>query len=118
MELRNITTFLRVAELQNFSQAAENLGYSQSAVTVQIRQLENELGVRLFDRIGKNIVITQYGKEFMTYAGEVLAAAARAAAGPLKNCQLSLKDWGIMPLPPLRVRCPSRGWPTPPSAGR
>ena len=62
MELRNLTTFMKVAELQNFSQAAEELGYSQSAVTVQIRQLENELGVRLFDRIGKNIVITQYGK--------------------------------------------------------
>ena len=80
MELRNLTTFMKVAELQNFSQAAEELGYSQSAVTVQIRQLENELGVRLFDRIGKNIVITQYGKEFMTYAGDVLAAAARASA--------------------------------------
>ena len=45
MELRNITTFLRVAELQNFTHAAQELGYSQSAVTVQIRQLEIELGV-------------------------------------------------------------------------
>ena len=59
MELRLLTTFLKVAQLQSFSKAAESLGYSQSAVTVQIRQLENELGVRLFDRIGKNIVITQ-----------------------------------------------------------
>ena len=80
MELRNLTTFMRVAELQNFSQAAQEMGYSQSAVTVQIRQLEDELGVRLFDRIGKNIVITQYGKEFMTYAGNVLEASAKAAA--------------------------------------
>ncbi|MEA4964532.1 MAG: LysR family transcriptional regulator [Oscillospiraceae bacterium] len=85
MELRNLTTFMKVAELQNFSQAAEELGYSQSAITVQIRQLENELGVRLFDRIGKNIVITQYGTEFMTYASEVLAAAGRAAAFACKN---------------------------------
>ena len=52
MELRNITTFLRVAELQNFTHAALELGYSQSAVTVQIRQLETELGVPLFERIG------------------------------------------------------------------
>lgn len=88
MELRNLTTFMKVAELQNFSQAAEDLGYSQSAVTVQIRQLENELGVRLFDRIGKNIVITQYGREFMTYAGEVLAAAARAVAFASENTTL------------------------------
>lgn len=71
---------MKVAELQNFSQAAIEMGYSQSAVTVQIRQLEDELGVRLFDRIGKNIVITQYGKEFMKYASEVLAASARAVS--------------------------------------
>ena len=42
MEIRNLTTFIRVAELQSFSRAAEQLGYSQSAVTVQIRQLERE----------------------------------------------------------------------------
>ena len=42
MEIRNLTTFIRVAELQSFSRAAEQLGYSQSAVTVQIRQLEQE----------------------------------------------------------------------------
>lgn len=83
-----MTTFMKVAELQNFSQAAEDLGYSQSAVTVQIRQLENELGVRLFDRIGKNIVITQYGTEFMHYASEVLAAADRAAAFASKDDNL------------------------------
>jgi len=78
MELRNLTTFMKVAELQNVSQAAEALGYSQSAVTVQIRQLETELGVRLFDRIGKNIVITEYGREFTSYASEVLSASVRA----------------------------------------
>ena len=43
MEFRNIITFLKVAELKNFSKAAEKLGYSQSAVTVQIKQLEKEL---------------------------------------------------------------------------
>ena len=42
MEFRNINTFLKVASTQNFSKAAEQLGYSQSAVTVQIRQLEKE----------------------------------------------------------------------------
>lgn len=47
MELRLLTTFLKVAQLQSFSKAAESLGYSQSAVTVQVQQLENELGVRL-----------------------------------------------------------------------
>ena len=58
MELRILNTFLKVAQLQSFSKAAESLGYSQSAITVQVQQLENELGVRLFDRIGKNVTIT------------------------------------------------------------
>ena len=55
MELRNINTFLKVAGTQNFSKAAEQLGYSQSAVTVQIQQLENELQTQLFERIGKRV---------------------------------------------------------------
>ncbi len=78
MELRNITTFLRVAELQNFTHAAEELGYSQSAVTVQIKQLETELGVPLFERIGRSVRLTQPGQSFLLYANEILRAAERA----------------------------------------
>ena len=48
MEFRQIQTFMQIAQVKNFSKTAELLGYSQSAVTVQIRQLETELGVRLF----------------------------------------------------------------------
>ena len=48
MEFKNIKTFLKVAELRNFSKAAEKLGYSQSAVTIQIQQLERELGCLLY----------------------------------------------------------------------
>ena len=50
MELRQLQTFTQIAQMQSFSRTAEMLGYSQSAVTVQIRQLENELNVKLFDR--------------------------------------------------------------------
>ena len=53
MEFREIVTFLQAAKLQSFSKAARQLGYSQAAVTIQIKQLEQELGVHLFDRIGK-----------------------------------------------------------------
>ena len=49
MELKNINTFLRVAELNSFTKAANELGYSQSTVTIQIKQLESELGFMLFD---------------------------------------------------------------------
>ena len=62
MEIRNIITFVRIAELQNFSKAARQLGYSQSAVTMQIKQLEEELHAQLFDRIGKHIRLTQAGQ--------------------------------------------------------
>ena len=79
MEIRNLRTFLKIAELQNFTKAAEALGYSQSAVTIQIQQLENELGVKLFDRLGKNIKLTQYGHDFIEYADSVLKAVDRAA---------------------------------------
>ena len=78
MELRNITTFLRVAELQNFTHAAQALGYSQSAVTVQIRQLETELGVPLFERIGRSVNLTAPGQAFLQQAGEIIKAAERA----------------------------------------
>lgn len=53
MEIKNIKTFLKVSATQNFSKAAQQLGYSQSAVTIQIQQLEKELGIPLFERIGK-----------------------------------------------------------------
>ena len=52
MELRIINTFLHIAELRSFSRAARELGYSQSAVSAQIAQLEAELETPLFDRVG------------------------------------------------------------------
>lgn len=89
MEIRNLTTFLKVTELKSFSKAAEALDYSQSAVTVQIQQLERELGVQLFDRIGKNVSITQYGKDFVAYARDVVSAVSRASAFATANADLT-----------------------------
>lgn len=80
MEIRNLVTFLTVAELKNFTRAAEKLGYSQSAVTVQIKHLENELGVALFDRIGKSVSLTSYGQAFIEYAGKAVEAVDKAAS--------------------------------------
>ena len=61
MEIRQIQTFVQAARLGSFSKAAEMLGYSQSAVTVQIRLLETELDTKLFDRMGKKISLTPQG---------------------------------------------------------
>ena len=72
MELKNIHTFLRAAELHNFSKVAQELGYAQSTVTMQIQQLEHELGFQLFERIGKRITLTPLGNEFAGYANEMM----------------------------------------------
>lgn len=78
MDIRNIHTFIRVAELKSFTKAAEELNYVQSTVTMQIQQLEKELGYPLFDRIGKKVSLTSLGVEFLTYAYEILHAVEKA----------------------------------------
>ena len=72
MEVRQLNTLIRAAQFQSFSKAAESLGYSQSAVTVQIKALEEELGVHLFDRMGKRVILTAQGQCFLEYANSIL----------------------------------------------
>ena len=71
MEIRNLTSFIQVAELNNFTKAAEVLGYSQSPISFQIKQLEEELGCQLFDRINHTISLTERGKELLVYAHKI-----------------------------------------------
>jgi DNA-binding transcriptional LysR family regulator len=72
MELRQLTTFRMVATLLSFSRAAESLNYVQSSVTTQIQVLEEELGVRLFDRLGKRVALTDAGKRLLQYTERIL----------------------------------------------
>jgi LysR family transcriptional regulator, transcription activator of glutamate synthase operon len=65
MELRQIRYFIEVAELQHVTEAAENLNVAQSAVSYQLTKLEEELGVKLLERVGRNIKVTQIGKVFL-----------------------------------------------------
>lgn len=73
MELRNLITFIHVAELGSFTKAAEQLGYSQSTVSFQIKQLEEELGCLLFERINHTITLTERGHELISYAHGIRA---------------------------------------------
>ena len=73
MELRNLITFISVTELGSFTKAAEQLGYSQSTVSFQIKQLEDELGCLLFERINHTITLTERGRELVSYAHRVRA---------------------------------------------
>lgn len=84
MEIRNIITFLKVAELNSFSKAAVALGYTQSNITMQIKQLEAELSCILFDRIGKSISLTTQGKSFKQYAITIISS--------VENAKLSITD--------------------------
>ena len=71
MELRNLISFIHVAELGSFTKAAEQLGYSQSTVSFQIKQLEDELGCLLFERINHTVTLTERGHEMVAYAHRV-----------------------------------------------
>lgn len=78
MELRNLTTFIKVAELHSFSEAARQLEYSQSAVSTQIKQLEFELETPLFNRIGRTVALTDQGHTFLEYAQKILRISNEA----------------------------------------
>jgi len=80
MELRHLHTFIKVCETMNFSKAADQLGYAQSTITMQIAQLEEELGVKLFDRNGKQFRRNIKGEELLRYANRLTALAAEAKA--------------------------------------
>ncbi len=79
MEIRQLQTYVTVARLESFSKAAELLGYSQSAVTVQIRLLEEELGTRLFNRLGRRISLTAQGQCFLEQSQQILKCINQAA---------------------------------------
>ena len=76
MELRNLITFIHVAELGSFTKAAEQLGYSQSTISFQIKQLEEELNCLLFERINHTVTLTERGHELISYAHQVHALTA------------------------------------------
>ncbi|MBQ7986023.1 MAG: LysR family transcriptional regulator [Clostridia bacterium] len=73
MELKNLITFTQVAELGSFTKAADQLGYSQSTISFQIKQLEEELGCLLFERINHTITLTERGRELVSYAHQIRA---------------------------------------------
>lgn len=85
METRIATTFIKVAELGSITRAAEQLGYSQGAVTSQIKQLEEDLGVLLFDRVGRGIQLTEAGRRFWEYAANLVRASEDADAFALEE---------------------------------
>lgn len=71
MDVKNLMTFIQVAEKNSFTRAARALGYSQSTVSFQIRQLETELNAQLFERINHTIALTERGRDVLQYAHQI-----------------------------------------------
>ena len=93
MDLRSLNIFIEVAELGSFTRAGEKLGYSQPTISFQIKQLEKEMGVPLFDRIGHTVSLTDAGRDALSYAQNIChmsqemvlgTAGRREASGVLR----------------------------------
>lgn len=89
MEIRQLLTFIRVVQFQSFSKAADSLGYSQSAVTIQIKNLEQDLNTHLFDRVGKRVTLTPQGERFLPYAYNIINESNQAKRALAEDQELS-----------------------------
>ena len=78
MELQQLKTFCTVAKTQSFTKASELLDYAQSSISSQIRLLEEELHVKLFERMGRKIFLTKEGENLLEYAEKILSLAKEA----------------------------------------
>ncbi|MFH0924171.1 MAG: selenium metabolism-associated LysR family transcriptional regulator [bacterium] len=101
MNLDQLKTFIKVAKLNSFSLAAQEVNLSQPTVSCQINNLEEELGVRLFDRLGKKILMTTAGRTLLQYAKNIviLEDEARLAIDDLLNIKKGTIKLGCSTIP-------------------
>jgi DNA-binding transcriptional LysR family regulator len=107
MELRHLRYFVMLAEELHFGRAAEKLHISQPPLSMQIRALEDELGVRLFNRTQRHVALTQAGNALLQEARQVLARveqavlvtrrAGRGEIGQLAVGFISVADYNVLP---------------------
>lgn len=110
--LRELKTFLAVARHGTFAAAGLHIGLTQSAVSAQIRNLENALGIRLFDRTGRQATLNAAGQRALPMAQEMLAIFSRMAVddavsdfrGELKIGAVATAQTGLLPQALLRLR--------------
>jgi LysR family transcriptional regulator, transcriptional activator of the cysJI operon len=118
MDLRRLEAFCKVYELKSFSKAGQDLYLSQPTISAHIAALEDELGVPLFDRVGRGILSTQAGDILHRHALNIFEAVAQAEA----EIQLLMNkvggdlELGGAPSLPI-TSCPSF-WPNSPGNAR
>ena len=67
MDTKNLVTFMTILETGSFQRAATQLNYAPSTVTSQMKQLEDELSIQLFEKVGRKMELTQAGKDILPY---------------------------------------------------
>lgn len=89
MDIKNLETFVMVSELKSFTRAAEMLGYTQSTVSFQIKQLEQELRAPLFERVNHSVTLTSAGEKLLPISHNMIRLSAEAShlAGDEKSPQ-------------------------------
>ncbi len=104
----NLQTFLTVARMLSFHRAAESLNFAQSTVSSRIKALEEEVGVPLFERLGRRILLTEAGERLVEYARKMLdleqEALAEVASGSRRRGSLTIRvpeSFCIHRLPPV-----------------
>jgi DNA-binding transcriptional LysR family regulator len=80
MELRHLRYFVAVGDEQHYGRAAKQLHVAQPALSRQIQDLEEEMGVKLFDRLGRGVKISTAGKSFLEDARRILQQVTEATA--------------------------------------
>lgn len=97
MEIRQLQYFVKAAETMNFTEAAASVFITQSTLSQQIKQLEEELGMLLFDRIGKHVRITEAGHVFFEHAQKILrdVQKSKQAIAELQNAATGELNIGV-----------------------
>ncbi len=89
MEIRQLKTFKAVADHLSFHKAADAINYAQSTVSAQIMALEEDLGIPLFERLGRHIMLTEAGENLYQYACKMLELAEAARADLIEGVRLA-----------------------------
>jgi LysR family transcriptional regulator, low CO2-responsive transcriptional regulator len=98
LTLRQIRIFLSAAKHLSFSHAAEELHITGSAVSLQIKEMEGDIGISLFNRDSKKIALTTAGEHFLTYANRMMSTFndASAAMDNLRGSEMGILKIGLV----------------------
>ncbi len=98
MDFKQLQTFYELSNELNFTRVADKLGYTQACITLHIKKLEEELGVTLFDRIGRKVTLTEAGRGLVPTVSQLLKLSqnvqefSREAAGEAGTIRIGICD--------------------------